>query len=189
MTSPRAVVFGKLPTHGDFVARGLTDCTRRAWDDYLSAGLERARSRAGLDFERVHDRAPPWRFVAGPGAFGPAWRAGALAPSIDAAGRRFFIMLGIDDLDAGLATACGQGLAEAMEDSIHLAFAHALDVDALTAVAERHRVACRDTAPVGDPEARERWWIEPAPGVVATQLDIAPQDLIGDAGLNTGQWD
>ena len=78
---PGAVfVFGKLPAHGDFVSRGLSDAAREAWDSWATAALERLRD-GHPDFEDAHDAAAPWRFVAGPSTLGPGWRAGALAAS------------------------------------------------------------------------------------------------------------
>ena len=46
----RPFLFGKLPAHGDFVARGLTPDAQAAWDDWASAGLERAMSELGEAF-------------------------------------------------------------------------------------------------------------------------------------------
>ena len=84
--------FGKLPAHGDFVARGLGASERDAWDAWASDSLERARRDLGEAFEAEHDQAPPWRFAFGPGRFAQTWVAGALTPSIDRGGRRFVIV-------------------------------------------------------------------------------------------------
>jgi type VI secretion system protein ImpM len=189
MTTPRAALFGKLPSHGDFVARGLPDTARRAWDDYLSANIETSGARLGVAFAAVHDRAPPWRFVVGPGEMGPRWRAGALAPSIDAAGRRFFIMLCVDDLDAEAAALRGRTIAARLEDSIHLAFANGMDADAVMTALEQHEAGFAESMPAEAPMAKERWWIEPAPGSETRVSDRAPDDLIGEAGLEPRETD
>ena len=115
LSAGHVVLFGKLPSHGDFVSRGLAEDFRKAWDDWLSSCLERGRLAFGERFAQAHDVAPPWRFVNGPGDFGSAWRVGAFAPSVDSAGRRFFIMVAVDDLDAVTASTSGLALAGLME--------------------------------------------------------------------------
>ena len=161
MTRARAVLFGKLPAHGDFVARGLTPDVRAAWDDWTSAGLEQARQALGEAFEGLHDEAPPWRFVDGPGRFGPGWRAGALAPSVDSAGRRFLIMLAVDDLSASEASALGEGLAEAMEGLIYAGFEKGLNADGLAQAAADTALAL--PAVEDGPHGQARWWTEGGP--------------------------
>ncbi len=134
--SPHAAVFGKLPSHGDFVARGMEPAAREAWDGWISEGLARARERLGDGFEAAHDTAPPWRFVDGPGPLGDSWRAGALAASIDRAQRRFVIVAMADGLEAEDAAARGGELAEGMEQAIYDAFAGGWDVDRLASESE-----------------------------------------------------
>jgi type VI secretion system protein ImpM len=120
--------FGKLPAHGDFVARGLDDPVRSAWDAWASAGLQAARETLGEGFEAAHDQAPPWRFRFGPGRFGAGWRTGAFAPSVDRAGRRFVIVLGV-------AGASSEARATALEDVLYRALGEGLDVDGLVEAA------------------------------------------------------
>ena len=93
-------MFGKLPSRGDFLNRGLEAAAAEAWDAWFSAQLDAAKMRLGEAFAATHDAAPTWRFVDSPGLFGAGWRAGAFAPSIDSAGRRFFVMAAADRLDA-----------------------------------------------------------------------------------------
>ena len=81
-----AWVFGKLPAHGDFVARGIGPTDSAALDDWLSASLLAARERYGDAFADRFDAAQPWR-AEGDGV------AGAVAASQDAAGRRFPVLL------------------------------------------------------------------------------------------------
>ena len=87
-----AALFGKLPAHGDFVARGLDADTRDALDLWLSASLGAARDVLGAGFDEAYPLAPPWRFV------GEA-RAGALAASQDAAERRFPLLLLVSGIE------------------------------------------------------------------------------------------
>lgn len=81
-----AWVFGKLPAHGDFVARGMDAADRDALDAWLSGSLLAARDLYGEDFADRFDAAQPWR-AAGEGV------AGAVAASQDSAGRRFPVVL------------------------------------------------------------------------------------------------
>jgi type VI secretion system protein ImpM len=84
-------LFGKLPAHGDFLARGLPGELRDRLDRWLSAELAGARTRFGEAFEGRYFSAPPWHFV----DLDPSgqWTGGALCPSVDAVGRKFPILL------------------------------------------------------------------------------------------------
>ena len=156
MTRPRAVLFGKLPSHGDFVARNLERDARTAWDDWASTGLAQARHTLGDQFEAVHDEAPPWRFVDGPGRFGLGWRAGAFAPSVDSSGRRFLIVVAIDDLAGPEAARLGEDLAQKMERLIYIGIEQGLDADRLVQAAAGQGQDPAATDDGGPP--RTRWW-------------------------------
>ncbi len=138
-----AQIFGKLPTHGDFVARGLSAARRETLDAWLSGSLGRAQSRFGAAFDELYDTAPPWRFAV---ADGPAWLGGTLSPSVDAAGRRFPLLVARPAAtDAGAAGAAAQ-----CEDMIYAAFAGGWTVDRLHA-------ALTDLAAPAD-GTRRGWW-------------------------------
>ncbi|MET0251598.1 MAG: type VI secretion system-associated protein TagF [Novosphingobium sp.] len=84
-------LFGKLPAHGDFLARGLAGDLREALDNWISAGVAGARTRFADHFEQRYFAAPPWHFVdRGPDG---QWTGGALCPSVDGVGRKFPILL------------------------------------------------------------------------------------------------
>jgi type VI secretion system ImpM family protein len=172
LMSPSAFAFGKLPTHGDFVARGLSGPDRDAWDAWASAGFARARAVLGADFEVRHDTAPPVRFSFGPGPFGQGWRTGALAPSIDAAGRRFIIVLG-GRTDHAPAAPSVDHIAAAAEDEIHRAFEEAADIDAMVASAQN---IFQTLESEGGAEAQGRFWVPDSPfDLIASQ---PPADLM-----------
>lgn len=182
VSAPAAILFGKLPRHGDFISRGLSADRRIAWDDWLSTALEDSRRRLGEDFPAAHDAAPPWRFVAGPGRFGAAWRAGALAASIDAVGRRFFVVLAADNLGPGQARAHGERLADVMEALIYRAFEGDWDADA--AVAAGREALGAILADGGEvigygQGARARWWTAWGNEQRGAAPDEPPADLIG----------
>ena len=125
------MIFGKLPYHGDFIVKGMSASSRRAWDSWLSADLVAARHTHGAAFDTVHENAPPWCFLDGPGCFGKDWRTGALAPSIDSVGRRYFIVVGIDGLSAEQAVTWEADCPGAMEDLIYSALTQTWDADRL----------------------------------------------------------
>lgn len=121
-----AAIFGKLPAHGDFVARGLAPAERDSLDDWLSASMASARTALGDAFDGAFDVALPWRFVQADGA---GWLAGAVAPSVDGVGRRFPILarMPVDTLERG-----GDGAARC-EAAIYEAFEQGRDADGLLA--------------------------------------------------------
>ena len=157
----RPFLFGKLPAHGDFVARGLGADEQTAWDDWASAELDRARSELGEAFEDAHDTAPSWRFIA---RDGDGWRLGALACSVDSAGRRFVLVLGVADLAPAEAVALGARAAGAVEAVLYDALALRTSADdalralgaALDALDETDRAAVEALAP--SPGGAGVWW-------------------------------
>jgi type VI secretion system ImpM family protein len=172
LTPLSAFAFGKLPTHGDFVARGLSGRGRDAWDAWASAGLEEARTALGEAFEARHDTAPPVRFSFGPGPFGEGWQVGAFAPSVDSIGRRFIILLGTR---ARLAptTETIDRLASAAEAEIYHAFEAASDINAMMVSAQN---IFQTLGSESDSEADGRFWAPDTPlDITASQ---PPADLI-----------
>lgn len=113
-----AYLFGKLPTHGDFVSRGYEAVERDRLDDWMSASMADARAVWGEAFDGLFDQAPPWRFAIRSGA---AWRAGAIVPSIDGVGRRYPMLAALDiGGEAGVIDAamhCERRLYDAFEQS------------------------------------------------------------------------
>jgi type VI secretion system protein ImpM len=109
-----AVVVGKLPSHGDFVARGVDARERHAIDAWLTASMAHAREQLGASFEEAFDCAPPWQFA----WHDQRWTAGVLAPSVDSAGRRFPLLVARKNLDdrqvRAAATLCEEAAANAI---------------------------------------------------------------------------
>lgn len=84
-----AGLFGKLPAHGDFVARG--DPALVAWfDRWLTDELGRVSARREGGFDRLLANAPVWRFAV---RHGDATIAGAMFPSGDGVGRMFPLLV------------------------------------------------------------------------------------------------
>lgn len=157
-----AMVFGKLPAHGDFIARGVPPAERDAIDAWLAGSLAEARERLGAAFDDAYDRAPPWRFVDAGGGDGRGV-AGALAPSIDAVGRRYPIVVMRHALEPDAVAAT----AEACESLLFDALAGGWTADELFEAVAAIEVAAG--APVEEPP---RWWTEGGE-------DFAPATLSG----------
>lgn len=81
---PVAGFFGKLPTVGDFVERGLPPAFRRSWDRWLTSHIA-PRLRGDTPFPPLGQR---FRLVSG-----GVTAAGLILPSRDSAGRVFPISL------------------------------------------------------------------------------------------------
>jgi type VI secretion system protein ImpM len=79
--------YGKLPSHGDFLRRRVSDAFVDAWDAWLRECLAASRTALGARWLDVYLTSPAWRFACAAGACGPAPVIGVLAPSVDQAGR------------------------------------------------------------------------------------------------------
>ncbi|MYM35750.1 type VI secretion system-associated protein TagF [Duganella sp. FT94W] len=81
--------FGKIPSHGDFVARRLPPTFTGPWDAWLQAGMADSRARLGDAWLPVYLDSPIWRFALGAGVCGPQACYGVMMPSVDRVGRYF----------------------------------------------------------------------------------------------------
>lgn len=82
-------LYGKLPTHGDFLRRRVADDFVAVWDDWLQQCIAQSRATLGESWLETYLTSPVWRFSLAPGACGAAAVAGVLAPSVDRVGRYF----------------------------------------------------------------------------------------------------
>jgi len=81
--------FGKVTTHGDFVARRMAAGPQAMWDAWLQAALQGSREQLGRAWLETYLTSPVWRFMLAGGVVdGGAW-AGVLMPSVDRVGRHF----------------------------------------------------------------------------------------------------
>ena len=85
--------YGKLPSHGDFLRRRVSDAFVDAWDAWLRECLTASRTALGPRWLNVYLTSPAWRFVCAAGACGPAPVIGIAAPSVDQVGRYFPLTL------------------------------------------------------------------------------------------------
>jgi type VI secretion system protein ImpM len=169
----RALLFGKLPGHGDFIARGLEPEEQRTLDAWLSDELMQARATCGEGFEEAFDTARPWRFA----CVDASWTAGALAPSMDSAGRRFPLLLALTGLEAEQA----RDGAALSEDGIFEAVAGG-QIDPVIA-----RLATAELA-AGEPPGEEGWWLPgDDPPVLRRMSGRRPQGLLCEMLLTSGE--
>ena len=178
-------LYGKLPAHGDFVGRGWDAPQIAALDAWLTGGLAAIHSAADDDevFAAALTAAPLWRGYIPPGACGDAAFHLALAPSIDSAGRYFFIAGGVAGDAATVWAAASQspGFADAVEAATYDALGGALDADAyaaaIAAATPAPDVRAQFLASVSLPPASAWWIADPAEGapiaVRAASVDAA----------------
>ena len=86
-------VYGKLPSYGDFIRRGLPQSFVVPWDAWLQTVVGAAREALGDEFAALWAAAPGWRFVLPPGVCGDDGVAGVLLTSHDSVGRCFPLTL------------------------------------------------------------------------------------------------
>ena len=89
-------VFGKLPSHGDFLRRRASDAFVDAWDAWLRECLAASREALGERWLDVYLTSPAWRFILAAGTCGPSPVIGLMVPSVDRVGRYFPLTLSAD---------------------------------------------------------------------------------------------
>jgi len=94
MSRPLEVGFyGKLPSHGDFLRRRVSDAFVGVWDSWLQDCIAASRLALGDRWLDVYLTSPSWRFACAAGACGPAPVIGIMVPSVDRVGRYFPLTL------------------------------------------------------------------------------------------------
>lgn len=162
-----AGLVGKLPTHGDFVARGVGAAERSAIDDWLAGEVAAARDSFGTAYEGLYDQAPPCRFHIR--SAGEA-QAGALIASMDRVGRRFPLMLWTASPD--------RATAATVELLAYDALAEAWDADCLYRELQAQIVSSGHAAGTA---VEAHWWIEDSEGMtVATLTGGRPTGIIAE---------
>jgi type VI secretion system protein ImpM len=86
-------LFGKLPSHGDFLRRRASDAFVDAWDAWLRDCLTESQAALGERWLDVYLTSPAWRFVGASGVCGPTPVIGVMVPSVDRVGRYFPLTL------------------------------------------------------------------------------------------------
>lgn len=95
MAAPHATTgfFGKVVSHGDFVANRFDRDLRALFDGWLQRSIEHSRRSLGRGWADDFEAMPIWRFVLTPDLIGREAYAGLMAPSRDRVGRHFPLMI------------------------------------------------------------------------------------------------
>jgi type VI secretion system protein ImpM len=83
--------YGKLPSHGDFLRRRVSDAFIGVWDSWLQECIAASRAILGDRWLDVYLTSPAWRFACAAGTFGTAPVIGVMVPSVDRVGRYFHL--------------------------------------------------------------------------------------------------
>src|SRR6476661_610785 len=85
--------YGKLPSHGDFLRRRVSDRFVAVWDGWLQECIASSRAVLEEQWLDVYLTSPAWRFACAPGVFGTGAVIGLMVPSVDRVGRYFYLAL------------------------------------------------------------------------------------------------
>src|ERR671922_2029225 len=85
--------YGKLPSHGDFLRRRVSDAFLHVWDGWLQECMIASQRALGDRWLDVYLTSPAWRFGCAAGACGPSPVVGVMVPSVDRVGRYFPLTL------------------------------------------------------------------------------------------------
>jgi type VI secretion system protein ImpM len=101
--------FGKLPSHGDFIARRFPAAVRAGWERWLDHGIDASRQTLGEAWLPRFLSSPIWRFVFSAGVCGEVPLAGVLMPSVDRVGRYYplAVAAALDELQSPAGLAAG----------------------------------------------------------------------------------
>jgi type VI secretion system protein ImpM len=109
-------LYGKLPSHGDFLRRRTSDAFVEIWDAWLQECIAATRNRLAEQWLDLYLTSPAWRFACAAGACGPAAVIGVMVPSVDRVGRYFPLTL-VAELPAHLNVVAAAAAAEAFFQS------------------------------------------------------------------------
>jgi len=162
-------LFGKLPTRGDFVTRGLPASFVEPWACWVDRAMIGSRALLGDAWLEAWMRAPVWRFALPAGACGPHPALGLMLPSIDRVGRGYPLMVAIlfPAHHAAPDPEAGTPFLDAVEDAARAALTDDLDPDAL---AERIATAPSPVEPGSGAGQGAHWWTDGAPAVASAAL-------------------
>lgn len=134
-TSLIAGHYGKLPGRGDFVRAGWDDATVDALDHWLADGLAAWRPDDDIAFATQFAAVPLFTFYLPPGWLAPPALHGVFSPSVDRAGRFFFLVTGVAGDAASLwcTAVMRSDFADALETATYAALGPESDPDLLAA--------------------------------------------------------
>lgn len=184
-------LYGKLPGRGDFVGVGWGDATIEALDAWLSAGLAAWRPDDDAVFAAAFAQAPLYVFYMPAGWCGPLALHGVISPSVDRAGRYFFLVAGLAGAAAPAwhVAAHAPDFARAAEAAAYEALGPASDPDVLAAAIAAATPAGLEALPwqagVATP-AEALFWAEGLDGGEPIVVRKAVADAAALAGLLDG---
>ena len=100
--------YGKLPSHGDFLRRRVSDAFVRVWDAWLQESMSASQAALGTRWLDTYLTSPVWRFACAGGIVGSDPMIGLMVPSVDRVGRYFHLTIVVNlpqDLDIAFAAA------------------------------------------------------------------------------------
>jgi type VI secretion system protein ImpM len=86
-------LYGKLPSHGDFLRRRTSDAFVDVWDNWLQECIATSRSALADRWLDAYLTSPVWRFACAAGVCGGEPLVGVMVPSVDRVGRYFPLTL------------------------------------------------------------------------------------------------
>jgi type VI secretion system protein ImpM len=86
-------LYGKLPSHGDFLRRRVADDFVTGWDGWLQQCIAESRAALGEEWLETYLTSPAWRFALSANVCGATPIAGVIVPSVDRVGRYFPVTL------------------------------------------------------------------------------------------------
>jgi type VI secretion system protein ImpM len=154
--------YGKLPSRGDFVGRGLPRPWLRSWDEWLQRAMAEAAPRFGPAWRDRVTAMPPWQCVVLPAHDSlPAW-CGVVVASADRVGRAFPMLLAeahdlatLDGVVLATLHARGRQLAGWLDDALRLASMREFESDVAGIAAAPW--PCDADAAAGEGEALGDW--------------------------------
>lgn len=184
--------FGKIPSHGDFVSRGLPPALVAAWDAWLQQCMLESQRQLGDEWLPLYLNSPVWRFAISPGILGAEGLGGVMMPSVDRVGRYFPLMVAAVGtaplIDWLRKQSAWYGEVEEMaREALDPAFSQErFDAFAVPGTASGTLLPLTHDAKGG----RSLWWIEASPGVDAALpgFDGMPKPA-SFAALLDGGWE
>lgn len=85
--------FGKVSSHGDFVARRLPPLVQERWDGWLQSCIVCSKQQLAGDWLPHYLSSPVWRFAVAKDVLDENAWAGVLMPSVDRVGRHFPLLI------------------------------------------------------------------------------------------------
>ncbi len=169
MTALAVGFYGKLPSHGDFLRRRVSDAFVHAWDGWLQECFAASRATLGERWLEVYLTSPSWRFACEAGVLGSAPVVGLMVPSVDRVGRYFHLTL-VASLPEGASVATAATAADTFFERAERLVVDTLAADIVDFEAFDVRVAqlTHDLARVDAPPA--------------VRLDATAAGVLGDGG-------